>query len=378
MFDANREGLTLGVVGTGLMGRGIAQIAVQGGVTVRLFDSRAGAAAEARDAVADMLAKLAAKGKIDAAAAQAATARLTVADSLPDLAGCDVVVEAIVENLDAKRALFRDLEDIVGDDCVLATNTSSLSVTAIAAACRRPERVGGFHFFRPGAADEGRRIIDGVRGDRAAGDSLVALARAWAIRRCAPRTRRAFIVNHAGRAYLTEALRVLGEGVTDFATLDRILRARRTFAWAVRAARSHRSRRVASVMESIYDQYYQEPRYRPSPITRQRLASGLLGRKSGRGFYTYSDGRAEVIAPPEVPTAPTTPLWISPRNAEAHATAVALLDAHGVIVDRGRRPADNSVCHRAAGRLRPTGAALAEGLDPARTLALDPLFPADI
>ncbi len=375
MFDANREGLTLGVVGTGLMGRGIAQIAVQGGVTVRLFDSRAGAAGEARDAVAEMLAKLAAKGKIDAAAAQAATARLTVADGLPDLAGCDVVVEAIVESLDAKRALFRDLEDIVGDDCVLATNTSSLSVTAIAAACRRPERVGGFHFFSPVPLMKVVEIIDGVRGDRAAGDSLVALARRMGHTPVRAADTPGFIVNHAGRAYLTEALRVLGEGVTDFATLDRILRGAADFRMGPCELLDLTGLDVSHpVMESIYDQYYQEPRYRPSPITRQRLAAGLLGRKSGRGFYTYSDGRAEVIAPPEVPTAPTTPLWISQRNAEAHATAVALLDAHGVIVDRGRRPADNSVCIVLPVGTDATGAALAEGLDPTRTLALDPLF----
>ena len=149
MFDAMRNDLTLGVVGTGLMGRGIAQIAVQAGVAVRLFDTRAGAAAEACDAVGGMLAKLAEKGKMDVAAARAATERMTVAASLAELAGCDVVVEAIVENLDAKRTLFRDLEEVVADGCVLATNTSSLSVTSIAAGCRRPERVVGFHFFSP-------------------------------------------------------------------------------------------------------------------------------------------------------------------------------------------------------------------------------------
>src|SRR5574338_316499 len=124
MLDATRQNLTLGVVGTGLMGRGIAQIAVQGGVQVRLFDSRPRAAAEACDAVAQMLAKLAEKGKLSAADAQAAVARLHIADTLQDLADCDIVIEAIVEDLDAKRQLFRDLETIVSDACLLATNTS--------------------------------------------------------------------------------------------------------------------------------------------------------------------------------------------------------------------------------------------------------------
>ncbi|WP_332672330.1 3-hydroxyacyl-CoA dehydrogenase [Aromatoleum sp.] len=378
MFDANRDGLTLGIVGTGLMGRGIAQIAAQGGVTVRLFDSRAGAAGEARDAVAEMLAKLAAKGKMSTADAQAATARLMVAASLQELAGCDVVVEAIVENLDAKRALFRDLEDVVGGDCVLATNTSSLSVTAIAAACRRPERVGGFHFFSPVPLMKVVEVIDGVRGDRAVGDALVALARRMGHTPVRAADTPGFIVNHAGRAYLTEALRVLGEGVTDFATLDRILRGAADFRMGPCELLDLTGLDVSHpVMESIYDQYYQEPRFRPSPITRQRLAAGLLGRKSGRGFYAYADGRAEPVAPPAVPTAAATaatPLWISARNADAHARVVTLLDAQDAIVDRGRRPADNSVCVVLPVGADATGAALAEGLDPARTLALDPLF----
>ncbi|NMF90671.1 3-hydroxyacyl-CoA dehydrogenase [Aromatoleum petrolei] len=375
MFDAMRNDLTLGVVGTGLMGRGIAQIAVQAGVTVRLFDTRAGAAAEACDAVGGMLAKLAEKGKIDTAAARAATERMTVAASLAELAGCDVVVEAIVENLDAKRGLFRDLEEVVSDECVLATNTSSLSVTSIAAACRRPERVAGLHFFSPVPLMKVVEIIDGVRGDRTVGDALMALARRMGHTPVRASDTPGFIVNHAGRGYLTESLRVLGEGITDFATLDRILKESVGFRMGPCELLDLTGLDVSHpVMESIYEQYYQEPRFRPSPITRQRLAGGLLGRKSGQGFYVYKDGSAQSVAMPPVPAVAPVPLWVSRADAALHARVVAVLEAQGVALDRGDRPSADSV-----GVVLPVGTdattcALAEGLDPKRTLALDPLF----
>lgn len=375
MFDAMRKDLTLGVVGTGLMGRGIAQIAVQAGVAVRLFDTRAGAAAEACDAVGGMLAKLAEKGKIDAAEARAATERMTVAASLAELAGCDVVVEAIVENLDAKRGLFRDLEEIVSDGCVLATNTSSLSVTSIAAGCRRPERVAGLHFFSPVPLMKVVEIIDGVRGDRAVGDALMALARRMGHTPVRASDTPGFIVNHAGRGYLTESLRVLGEGITDFATLDRILKESVGFRMGPCELLDLTGLDVSHpVMESIYEQYYQEPRFRPSPITRQRLAGGLLGRKSGQGFYVYKDGSAESVAMPPVPAVAPRPLWVSRSDAALHERVVAALDAQGVALDRGERPAEGSVCLVLPVGTDATTRALAEGLDPKRTLALDPLF----
>jgi NAD(P)-dependent dehydrogenase (short-subunit alcohol dehydrogenase family) len=192
MLNTTTGELVLGIVGTGLMGRGIAQISAQAGIDVWLFDARSGAAEEARAAVATTLGTLAAKGKLDTAAVAAAVARLHVADALKDLAGCRVVVEAIVEDLDAKRDLFRQLEDVVADDCILATNTSSLPVTNIAAACRLPGRVGGFHFFSPVPLMKVVEVIDSVVGE--------AVGRRRADRprpphrppsRCAPATRRA-------------------------------------------------------------------------------------------------------------------------------------------------------------------------------------------
>src|ERR1700709_694559 len=165
---------TLGVVGSGAMGRGIAQIAALGGLTVRLFDAHKEAITAARAYLVDTLNKLAAKGKLTEADAHDALARIHAADAISDLAGCDVVIEAIVEKLDAKRELFRELEGIVRDDCIRGSNTSSLSITAIAAGCAKPERVAGLHFFNPVPLMKVVEVIDGLRGDPAAGDSMIA------------------------------------------------------------------------------------------------------------------------------------------------------------------------------------------------------------
>ncbi|NMG75744.1 3-hydroxyacyl-CoA dehydrogenase [Aromatoleum diolicum] len=374
MLDTTRNDLQLGVVGTGLMGRGIAQIAVQGGIRVLLHDARPEAAGEARDAIAQTLATLAAKGKIASADAVAATARLATADALEGLADCDVVVEAIVEQLEAKRELFRRLEDIVGATCILATNTSSLSVTAIAAGCRLPGRVAGFHFFSPVPLMKIVEVIDGALSEPWVGDALTALAQRTGHTPVRAQDTPGFVVNHAGRGYGTEALRILGEGITDFAAIDRILRESAGFRMGPFELLDLTGLDVSHpVMESIYDQYYQEPRFRPSPITRQRLAAGLLGRKSGRGFYTYREGKAEVPPAEAPPPATGAPVWLSRRNAAAAERVAALLEHLGATLDRGERPGADAVCLVLPIGEDATTAALAEGLDPARTLALDAL-----
>jgi len=380
MFDANRERLVLGVVGAGLMGRGIAQIAALAGIDVLLFDTRAEAAAEAPAAVGQMLATLAAKGKLAADAAARASARIVAADELSAFSGCHLVVEAIVEKLDAKRGLFQQLEAVVADDCVLATNTSSLSVTDIAAACRVPGRVGGFHFFSPVPLMKVVEVIDGVLSDARVGDALIALARRMGHTPVRAKDTPGFIVNHAGRGLLTEGLRIVGEGIADFAQVDRVLRGAAGFRLGPFELLDLTGLDVSQpVMESIYNQYYQEPRYRPSPIARQRLAAGLLGRKSGRGFYTYADGAA---VPPQAEegganvasAAALAPIWVSRRDAAARAQVLGLLAAAGAPIDDGERPHAESVCLVLPLGQDATAAALAEGLDPRRTLALDPLF----
>lgn len=375
MFDPNRDELVLGIVGAGLMGRGIAQIAAQAGLKVLIHDARAEAAAGACEAIEQTLASLAAKGRIDPADARAAAARITVADTLQQLVACDIVIEAIVENLDAKRALFQRLEATVGADCVLATNTSSLSVTSIAAACDRPERVAGFHFFSPVPLMRIVEVIDGVLSAPGVGDALMALARRMGHAPVRAKDTPGFIVNHAGRGFLTESLRIVGEGIAEFAAVDRILRSAVGFRLGPFELLDLTGLDVSQpVMESIYDQYYQEPRYRPSPIARQRLAAGLLGRKSGRGFYTYFENKAQQPPKPAAPAAEPLPLWIAPCAMPVRDTLIARLQAAGVALNCDARPASEAVCVVLPVGEDATTATLGQGLDPVRTVALDPMF----
>lgn len=365
----------LGIVGCGLMGRGIAQIAIQGGIPVILHDSRPGGAEEARVAIASTLQKLADKGKLSSQDVAAACARLSVSTLLSDLAPCTTVIEAIVENLDIKQALFRQLEEVVEDNCILATNTSSLSVTAIAAACKAPGRVAGFHFFSPVPLMKIVEVIAGPLTDAHVADRLIAIARQMGHTPVRASDTPGFIVNHAGRGYVTESLRILGESIAPHPELDRILREAAGFRMGPFELLDLTGLDVSQpVMESIYEQYYQEPRFRPSPIARQRLAAGLLGRKSGRGFYFYEDGQKQEPAAVAIPPRAAIPVWLSPRDAAAYPAVSQLLDKLGAARDEGERPADGSLCLVLPVGQDATSAAVAARLDPARTMALDPLF----
>ena len=199
----------VGIVGAGAMGRGIAQIAAQAGSQVHLFDVNAAAVQQAHAAVLAQWDKLLEKGRIDAAQHQAYKASLQPAATLADLAPCDLVIEAAIERLDIKRKLFADLEDIVGPDAVLATNTSSLSVTAIGAGLKRPQRLAGYHFFNPVPLMKVVEVIAGLKTDPAVCAGLSAYAREMGHTPVQAQDTPGFIVNHAGRAYGTEALRIV-------------------------------------------------------------------------------------------------------------------------------------------------------------------------
>ncbi|MEO6623928.1 MAG: 3-hydroxyacyl-CoA dehydrogenase NAD-binding domain-containing protein, partial [Burkholderiaceae bacterium] len=263
----NPQFRTVAVVGAGAMGRGIAQIAAQAGSRVLLVDNQPDAAGKARDAIVAQWERLEAKGRLDATQLAQYRAALVCA-TLEDLADCDLVVEAIVERLDAKTALFRSLEARVRPDTLLATNTSSLSVTAIAAALERPQRFAGLHFFNPVPLMKVVEVIGGIRTDETACAALTTYARQMGHMPVRASDTPGFIVNHAGRGYGTEALRLVGEGVCDFATADRILRDQVGFKLGPFELMDLTGLDVSHpVMESIYRQYYDEPRYRPSALS---------------------------------------------------------------------------------------------------------------
>ncbi len=372
--SSNKEPV-IGVVGVGLMGRGIAQIAAQAGMPVILFDSRTGAAEEAYNALAATFATLAGKGKITAEAAEAAKGRLRAAHALNDMKPCTIVVEAIVENLDAKQQLLRALEEIVDGDCILATNTSSLSVTSIAAACSKPERVAGFHFFSPVPLMKIVEIIPGPRTGEHIVEALNATAKLMGHTAVRASDTPGFIVNHAGRGFGTEALRILGESVTSHEEIDRVLRQAAGFRMGPFELLDLTGLDVSHpVMESIYNQYYQEPRFRPSPITRQRLAAGLLGRKSKRGFYSYEDGEKVVLPSPSVPARTNRPIWTPKSDRIAFPDVQDLLSKLGATLEPGAAASTEAICLVLPVGKDATTAAVEAGSDPTRTVALDPLF----
>src|SRR5882672_2433288 len=297
------------------MGRGIAQVLAQCGARTLLFDAQPNAAQKARESIAQSLAKLVEKGKTSGVEAEKTLSRIEIAPSLQALAPCHVVVEAIVEELGAKRELFSTLEEIVGAECVLASNTSSLSVTAMAAACKRPGRVAGFHFFNPVPVLKIVEVVDGVRTESWATDALTALAQRFGHTPVRCKDTPGFIVNHAGRAFVPEALRVLSEGVADFAAIDRILVDAAGFRLGPFGLMDLVGLDVAhAVMKSMYQQYYEEPKYRPSFLAEPRVAAGLLGRKTGRGWYAYGkDGAAEPVPEEKNPSKKPSSVWVVPE-----------------------------------------------------------------
>ncbi|WP_256385730.1 3-hydroxyacyl-CoA dehydrogenase [Microvirga sp. 17 mud 1-3] len=285
----------------------------------------------------------------------------------------------MAERLDVKHEVMAALERVVADDCVLATNTSSLSVTAIAANARLPGRVAGFHFFNPVPLMRLVEVIGGARTDEGVLAALTGLARRIGHKPVRATDTPGFLVNHASRAFGTEALRIVSEGIADVADVDRVMTEAAGFRMGPFAFFDLTGLDVShTVMESIYHQYYEEPRHRPVVMTARRAAAGLFGRKSGEGFYTYRDGMAE--KPPEAPPPSpdrTRPLWVSDRYPEAADALRACLTKAGASVEGGPKPSPEAVILLTPFGEDTTTAALAEHLDPTRAVAVDCLFGLD-
>jgi 3-hydroxybutyryl-CoA dehydrogenase len=346
------------------MGRGIVQVLAQCGVRTLVFDAQPGAAAKARDAIAKSLASIVQKGRISQADADATLTRIEIVDALGALKSCHVVVEAIIEQLAAKQELFKALEAIVSDTCILASNTSSLSVTAMAAACTKPGRVVGYHFFNPVPVMKIVEVVDGELTEPWVGEAMTALAKRYGHKPVRCKDTPGFIVNHAGRGFVPESLRVLQEGVADFATIDRILVDSGGFRIGPFGLLDLVGLDIAhGVMKSMRDQYYGEPKYAPSFLSDPRVAAGLLGRKTGRGWYKYGkDGVAEKIPEQTVPSGKPGSVWCVPELKEFVSKFTHVESKPG------------SLCIVAPLGDDATTTALKLGLNPENTVAIDPLF----
>jgi 3-hydroxybutyryl-CoA dehydrogenase len=364
------------IIGAGAMGRGIAQVAAQAGSQVWLLDTQAGAAQQAREALGVQWDKLQAKGKCSAEQVQQWRAALHVAGSVSDLATAELIVEAVVERLDVKQALFAQLEEVASPQAVLVSNTSSLSIAAIAANLRQPGRVAGYHFFNPVPLMRVVEVVASVRTDAEVVERLVRYAQAMGHQAVVAQDTPGFIVNHAGRGYGTEALRLLGEGVCDVATTDRILRDQAGFRLGPFELFDLTGLDVSHpVMESIYQQYYAEPRYRPSVITAQRLAAGLVGRKKGQGFYRYVDNQPKPVAEAAAPSVPDLPpVWVSPKAAR-RAELLQWLKDQQLAIETGAVASPKALIVVAPLGFDVTTLAAVEGLDASRTVGIDLLLP---
>ncbi len=292
------------VVGAGIMGAGIAQVAALAGHDVMLYDTRAGAAEQARDKLGSTLDALVSRGKLAAEAAASALARIAPAARLADGASAGLVVEAIVENLDAKRALFRELEQLVDASAVLATNTSSISVTAIANGLAQPGRLVGMHFFNPVPLMKLVEVISGLRTEPEVAAAVFALAQAWGKVPVHAKSTPGFIVNRIARPFYAEALALLLEQAATPQVLDTCMKAAgfRMGPCELMDLIGHDTN--FAVTNSVYEANFYDKRYQPSLVQREMVAGGLLGRKSGQGFYGYPD--AMPALPVAVHEAPAT------------------------------------------------------------------------
>ncbi len=322
------------VVGAGAMGAGIAQVAAVAGHPVRLLDNRPGAAEQAVAGIRAQLAKLADKGKLTPEAAQAASVRLCAVATSAELTGCGLVVEAIVENLEVKRGLFRELEAICGADCILATNTSSISVTSIAAGLQRPERLVGLHFFNPAPLMALVEIVSGLATDRQLAEVLFDTAAAWGKTPVYAKSTPGFIVNRVARPYYAESLRLLQEGAADCATLDAVMREAGAFRMGPFELMDMIGHDVNfAVTKSVWNAFYNDPRFLPSLIQQELVDAGFIGRKSGRGFYDYRAGAER--PQPRTEAAAAVPAAIAICGASPLALALAdRLQAAGVAFTR--------------------------------------------
>ncbi len=379
MKDFTNDPLRIAVIGAGIMGRGIAQVAASAGIHVVLHDLDETVVNDAVAFVHKMLDRAVEKGRMSAEKAEAGKSCISRSSDLVDLSGVDLVIEAIVENIEVKQSLFKALEEIVSDECILATNTSSLSVTAVAANCRHPQRVAGFHFFNPVPLMKLVEVISAIRTSDEVAAQLQALTRRLGHTPVMVDDSPGFLVNHSGRGLITEGLRILHENITGVQAVDAVMRDCLGFRMGPFELMDLTGLDVTfPASEQVYNQYFQEPRVRPTPLQRRRYIAGLLGRKTNEGFYRYEDGKKivkEEMSAPDI--APSSAFWISRDNEELSEKVVTILRQAGVEIDESESPRKNSIAVATPLGLDASTAIVDENLPAQRTVAVDALFNLD-
>ncbi len=287
--------MNIGIIGSGTMGSGIAQVAATSGCTVKLYDTNQAALDKAKAALEKILNRLIEKGRIDASEKYRIQNNISYVDNLKDLADSNLTIEAIIENLDIKKKVFSELESYVADDCIIASNTSSLSIASIAASLIKPERCVGIHFFNPAPLMKLVEVIPAIQTSYEVLEKSIDTISSWNKVVAVAKDTPGFIVNRVARPFYGEALRIYEEGLANFATIDHSIKTLGGFRMGPFELMDFIGNDVNyTVTETVFTAFYFDPRYKPS-FTQKRFAeAGYLGRKSGIGYYEYDENGKKV------------------------------------------------------------------------------------
>jgi 3-hydroxybutyryl-CoA dehydrogenase len=281
----------VGVIGSGTMGSGIAQVAATAGCSVKLYDTNQAALNTAKGSLEKVLNRLIEKGRIDADEKNRIQSNIQYVDSLKHLEDSDVTIEAIVENLEIKKKVFQELEGYVSDSCIIASNTSSLSIASIASSLKKADRCIGIHFFNPAPLMKLVEVIPAIQTSEASLNLSVKTIQEWKKVVAVAKDTPGFIVNRVARPFYGEALRIYDEGIADFATIDSAMKMKGGFRMGPFQLMDFIGNDVNyTVTETVFTAFYFDPRYKPSLTQKRFSEAGYLGRKSGKGYYDYSEG----------------------------------------------------------------------------------------
>ncbi|MFC0602966.1 3-hydroxyacyl-CoA dehydrogenase NAD-binding domain-containing protein [Winogradskyella pulchriflava] len=288
--------MNIGIIGSGTMGSGIAQVAATAGCKVKLYDTNKTALNKAKDTLEKILLRLIEKGRIDTEEKNRIQGNISYVDSLKDLSDSNLTIEAIIEDLSIKKKLFIELESYVTDDCIIASNTSSLSIASIASSLNKPERCVGIHFFNPAPLMKLVEVIPAIQTSSEVLEKSIQVISDWKKVVAVAKDTPGFIVNRVARPFYGEALRIYEEGIADFATIDDAMKSIGKFRMGPFELMDFIGNDVNYIVtETVFTAFYFDPRYKPA-FTQKRFAeAGYLGRKSGKGYYDYDENGRIVI-----------------------------------------------------------------------------------